>query len=793
MIESTAARNVGARIKPVEDRKLISGRGSYLDDIQLPAMGHAAFARSPHAHARVKGIDVSQALELPGVLAVRTGPELNSAVPPLRLGADFPHVVPVDITPLASDRVRYVGEAVAIVVATDRYVAEDAVDLIKVDYEPLPPVLDPIAGAQGAGTPLYDGMDSNIVARKQGWVGDTESALRQAHLVVKDTFRQQRYTHIPMECRGILADWNPGSESLTLRGSFQMAHALRALFAEALGLAENKVRIVVPDVGGAFGQKSQVYGIDLAVCLASMELGIPVKWTEDRQENLLASGHAREHIIELEVAVESDGTILGVRAHLIDDIGASPLHPWPADSWVSHAVSHLPNHYKFPAYSWETVTVLTNKSPEAPYRGPGSAASSWAMEGTIDIIARELGLDPVEIRMRNMVLAQDQPYVSPGGNLLENLSSVETFEQALEMVGYPNLLREQQEARKKGRYLGIGIGSFSSGAAADEAMNPVNLGLKGSGQEVATVRMLPTGRVQAFTSVSPHGQGLETTLAQILSDELGVPMDTVEILHGDSDMPAEGGGTWGDRSAILGGGAIIVASRDLKGKLVRAASRMLEAREQDLDLRDGYIVSTNGPQEKLPVADLASAIFQGTGIFSQDMVEGTLTSTRRYEYPKRGGASNGAHVAVVEVDGETGAIEIVRYVGVEDVGQAINPIVVEGQIRGCVAQGLGGVLLEELTYDGSGQLLTTTFMDYLIPEATDLPDIEIQLYHNPTPDTLGGFKSAGEGGICGAICALSNAVADALSPFGVRINELPLKPHRILELMGKVPKTSHES
>ena len=439
------------------------------------------------------------------------------------------------------------------------------------------------------------------------------------------------------------------------------------------------------------------------------------------------------------------------------------------------------------------MTVLTNKSPEAPYRGPGSAAASWAMEGAIDIIARELCLDPVEVRMKNIIRAEDQPYESPGGNLLEYVSSVETLEQALEIVDYPGLRREQQEARKKGRYLGIGIGSFSSGAAADESTNPVNLGLKGSGQEVATVRMLPTGRVQAFSSVSPHGQGLETTLAQVLSDELGVPMDTVEILHGDSDMPAEGGGTWGDRSAILGGGAIIVASRDLKSKLIRAASRMLEAREQDLDLQNGYIVSTDGPQEKLPVTDLANAIFEGTGTFSQDMVEGTLTSTRRYEYPKRGGASNGAHVAVAEVDAETGEIEIVRYVGVEDVGQAINPIVVEGQIRGCVAQGLGGVLLEELTYDGSGQLLTTTFMDYLVPEATDLPDIEVSLYHNPTPDTLGGFKSAGEGGICGAVCAVSNAVADALSPFDVRINELPLKPNRVLELIGKVPNASRES
>lgn len=790
MVESTVKpKSVGARIKPVEHRKLVTGYGNYIDDIQLPRMAHAAFLRSPYAHAYIKEIDTSKAKNLPGVLAVRTGQELNSRVRPLRIGDGLPGVKPLEVTPLAVDKVRMVGDAVAVVVATDRYVAEDALELIEVQYEPLPVEVDPEKAARGEGVPIHDHLNDNIISYEEGNAGDIDEAYRKADRIIKETFRHQRCTHVPMECRGMIAHWNPGARNLTVWGSLQWTYPQRNLLADIFHLPENKVRVIVPDVGGAFGQKGQIYPGDLAVCLMSIELGVPVKWIEDRRENLTACSQAREHIVEIEAAVKNDGTILGLRARVIDDIGAYALYPWVPNSWVGIIIAYLPNHYKIPNYKWEAICVLTNKPPEAPYRGPGHAIGSWAREGLIDIIARELGLDPLEVRLKNIVREEDQPYHSSNGWILENVSPLETLEQALQAIGYRDFRAEQQRARKANRYLGIGIGSFTNENGANERDIPINLGLKNAGQEVATVRMQPTGRVQAFVSVAPHGQGLETSLSQVLADELGVPMETIEVLHGDSDMPADGAGTFADRSAILGGGAVILAGRELRKKMLKIASHLLEIPEDDLEIQDGYALSRSTPEKRLAVFDIAQAAFSDPGAFPAGL-EGGLVSTRRYEYPTRRATSNGAHVAIVEVDVETGKVDIKRYVAVEDCGRVINPMIVEGQIRGCVAQGLGGVLLEHMVYDQSGQPLTATFLDYLLPEATDVPDIEVHLFDNPSPFTLGGFKSAGEGGICGSVAAIINAVADALAPFNIRINRLPLKPDRILQMIGKIPQAS---
>ncbi len=784
MAESSSRKGyVGSRVKPVEDPKLITGHGNYIDDIQLPRMAHAAFLRSPHAHAYLKAINISRARELPGVLAIRTGKELKPRVRRVGIGEGIPGIEPIPVSPLATDKVRFVGEAVAVVVATDRYVAEDALDLIDVQYEPLPPEMDPERAARGEGEPIHEALSSNIAHSNKNSVGDIEEAYDRADRVIKETFRQQMTTHVPMECRGLIAHWNPGAKSLTLRASLQFAHIERTLLADIIDLPEHKIRVIVPDVGGGFGQKSQVYPEDLTVCLLSMELGIPVKWIEDRRENLMASSHGRAHMVHVEAPITNDGIVLGLRAQFIDDIGAYPLYPWAPHTWVMLAAAHLPNHYKIKNYQWESLCVYTNKTPEAPYRSPGNAFSTWVMEGLMDIVARDLGLDPVEVRLKNIVRKADEPYETAGGATLENISSVETLEQVQRLIGYQDFRKEQEEARKRGRYLGLGIGSFTNGNAADEKSNPARHGIKGAGQEVATVRMQPSGKVQAFTSVSPHGQGLETTLAQILADELGIPMDFIEILHGDSDMPAEGAGTWGDRSAILGGGAIILAGRDLRNKLLGVASHLMEVAKDDLHIQDGYVFSKSSPAERLAVSEVTQAAFADAEDFPPGL-EGGLVSTRRYDFPKRRAESNGAHMAIVEVDTETGKVKINRYIAVEDCGRVINPIIVEGQTRGCVAQGVGEVLLEEIAYDGAGQPLATTFMDYLLPQATDLPDIEMHLLDNPTPETLGGFKSAGGHGLCGSISAVSSAIADALAPFNVRVNTLPLKPDRILQMIG---------
>lgn len=783
----TTTKSVGSRVQPVEDRKLVSGAGSYIDDIQLPRMVHAAFLRSPHAHALIKSIDTSRAEALPGVLAVRTGRDLNPRLRPLKVGEGMDDVETIEIIPLALERVRMVGSSVAIVVATDRYIAEDALDLIDVEYEPLEPVIDPEAAARGEGLSLYDHMTNNIISTNRREVGDIDGAMSAADRVIKETYTQQRYTHVPMECRGIIAHWNPGSQDLVIRASIQFAHAARTMLADVLELPENKVRVIVPDVGGAFGQKGAFYPEDLAVYLMAMELGVPVKWIEDRRENLSASGHARQHSIELEMPVKNDGAILGMRVRIVDDIGCAPLYPIVPNNWALNALQHLPSHYRVPAYSWEAICVMTNKSPEAPYRGPGAAVASWAMESTLDAVARELDLDPADVRRKNIVRSEELPYDSVGDFTLSNISSLETMERALELIDYEGFRKEQKQARKEGRHLGIGIGSFTNGNAAN--MNPAKFGFKGAGKEVATVRLQSTGSVQLFTALSPHGQGLATTMGQVLADELGVSFDTIEVLHGDSDMPADGAGTWGDRSTIMGGGAVISVGRGLKKKIIQAGSLLLEAREEDLDVQDGYVFSKSSTDVRMSVADIAEAVYSG----ADELIgrfEGSLASTNHYEIPEKRAAANGCHVAIVEIDPGTGQIDIKRYIGVEDVGRVINPIVVEGQIRGCVAQGLGGVLFEQIVYDDSGQLLTNSFMDYLLPEATDIPDIEVHLFDNPTPDSLGGFKNAGEGGIPGSICAVSNAIADALAPLNVRINRLPLKPDRILELMGKVPKAS---
>jgi len=422
MAESTVkSRSVGARIKPVEHRKLVTGYGNYIDDIQLPRMAHAAFLRSPYAHAYIKEIDTSKAKNLLGVLVVRTGQELKARVRSIRIGDGLPGVKPLEVTPLAVDKVRMVGDAVAVVVATDRYVAEDALELIEVQYEPLPVEVDPEKAARGEGVLIHDYLDNNIASYNHGNVGDIDEAYRKADRIIKETFRQQRYTHVPMECRGMIVHWNPGARSLTVWVSQQWVHVQRTLLANLLDLPENRVRIIVPDVGGSFGQKNQVYPEDLAICLISIELGVPVKWIEDRRENLTACSHAREHIVELEAPVKNDGTILGLRARVIDDIGAYALYPWPANSWALQLISYLPNHYKIPNYHWEAICVLTNKAPEAPYRGPGHAAANWACEGLMDIIARELGLDPLEMRLKNIVRKEDEPYHSSNGRLTQVL------------------------------------------------------------------------------------------------------------------------------------------------------------------------------------------------------------------------------------------------------------------------------------------------------------------------------------------------------------------------------------
>ena len=788
----TRTRYVGAPLRAVDDQRKVAGTGQYIDDIELPRMVHAAFVRSEYPHARITSINTSAAEAMDGVLAVRTRKDF-AHVEPLRVGGMDPDAPLIGTPPLADGKVRMVGEPVAVVVATSRYVAEDALALVDVEYEPLPPMLD-MDTAQNEGAPLIqEDLRSNVALQAGDSEGDVEGALARADLIVRETFRSGRCTHTPMEGRGIIADWDRGRESLTVRASMQFAHVARNLLAKALDLPEHKVRVILPDVGGAFGQKCAIYPEDLCVSLLSMELGIPVKWVEIRSENLMASCHARDYEVEVEAAVQNDGTLLGMRVKVTNDMGAYGLYPWPFDIWPRGLATSLPGPSQVPSFQWETRCVLTNKAPGSPFRAPGVAVGSWAREAMIDLIARKLDLDPVEVRLKNL-----EPQSGSEEDVLALSESVlRTLNKAVESFDYHGFQSGKSETQGNGKRLGIGMGSYSWGRrrSARRSMQAWKTPATEGGfslaseisaaQEVATIRMLPNGRVEAFVSVSPHGQKLETTLAQVLADELGVRMESIEIIHGDSDLPAEGAGTWGDRSAKLGGGAIILASRDMKQKILHLAAHMLEAPESDLDIEDGHVVSRTSSEDKLPVSTIASRAHADPESFP-DGLEGGLISTRRYQDPGWVGGSTGTHIAVVEVDVETGQVSVLRYVAVEDCGRVINPMVVEGQIHGCIAQALGEVLLEELIYDDSAQLVTGTLMDYAIPRADDLPDIEVHLVGTPSTETLGGFKSAGEGGVCAAVPAIANAITDALSPFDARVNRLPMTPERVLRTAGQI-------
>jgi carbon-monoxide dehydrogenase large subunit len=785
-------RYVGAPLRAVDDLRKVAGTGQFVDDLYLPRTAYAAFLRSEHAHARIRGIDTSGAESHDGVLAVRTFEDYPH-VPPLRVGSMAPSDTLISTPLLANGKVRMVGEVVAVVVAGSRYVAEDAVGLIDVEYEPLPSIPD-AARAQSDNAPLiHEELRSNIVLRDGSTDGDVENALAEADVVVRETFKSGRCTHTPMECRGILADWDRGRHTLTIRASMQFAHAARNLMAKALDLPEHNVRVILPDVGGAFGQKCSIYPEDLCVSLLSMELERPVKWIESRTENLAASCHARDYEVELEAAAKNDGTITGMRAKVTNDMGAYGVYPWPFDMWARGLATSLPGPYRVPNFQWEIRCVLTNKAPGSPYRAPGVAIGSWAREAMIDLIARELSLDPVEVRLKNMAAGTGRPEES----LAPSAPTERTLREAIQASGYHEYRNNSVHSDTSGKRVGIGVGCYSWGQRrsarrssmawkAPAADGGFSLASElSASQEAATVRMLPNGRVEAFVSVSPHGQKLETTLAQILADELGVRIETIKVIHGDSNLPAEGAGTWGDRSAKLGGGAIILSGRDMKRKILGLAAHLLEAPAEELEIEDGNVVSRTDPDEKLPVAEIASLAHRDPERFP-DGLEGGLISTKRYQDPGWVGGSTGSHVAVVEVDIETGEVSILKYVAVEDCGRVINPMVVEGQIHGCIAQALGEVLLEELVYDETAQLVTGTLMDYAIPRADQMPDIEVRLLGEPSEETLGGFKSAGEGAFCAAVPAISNAISDALAPAGPSISLLPVTPERVVRAAGRL-------
>ncbi|HEX6288045.1 MAG TPA: molybdopterin cofactor-binding domain-containing protein [Herpetosiphonaceae bacterium] len=774
-------RFIGRRVQRVEDPRFLLGRGQYIADIKLPRMAHVAFLRSPHAHARLTRIDTTRARALPGVFGVYTGEMLvGKLARPMMIVGNPPVTKTTRSYPLAVDKVRFVGDPIAVVVASSRYVAEDALDLIEVDYERLPVVID-AEQAIAAGAPLVDeDLGDNILAQYAQEMGDVAGAFATADTIVSAVFRQHRQTHVPLETRGGIADWDVARQAMLYYASTQAPHKLRDMLAALLGLPAHKLRVITPDVGGGFGQKSILQREDVVLCLIARELGRPVKWIEDRIENLSAGHHAREETCYIEAAVRSDGTILGMRSRLFTDAGAYPAIPLPAQMFTYLGASYIPGHWNIASYGFEAYTVATNKCPVGPFRAPPNIYSVVS-EGIIEVIAHELGLDSVDVRRKNIVRREDQPYMTTMGFPLIFLSIDEAFEKALDLIDYPQFRHEQAQARQQSRYLGLGIATYiEPGAFSNQVYH--SMGSEISGWDSATVRVEPTGQVTVMVGLLNHGQGLDTTLAQVVAEELGVDMADVTILYGDTARDPYGAGTQSSRSAVVGSGATSHASRTIREKILRIAAHLLEAAPEDMELRGGGRVGVKGvPDREVTLKDIAhTAHFHLAGL-PEGETPG-LETIGRYD-PPFASFSNATHACVVEVDVATGQVRIDRYVVVEDCGTMLNPMVVDGQILGATVQGIGGVLYERLAYDHDGHPLAMTLADYLLPTAADVPAVRIEHIVTPSPLTPYGVKPMGEGGVLGAVPAVMNAIADALAPFGVRVTEQPFTPPRIRELL----------
>jgi carbon-monoxide dehydrogenase large subunit len=744
-------------------------------DVELPRMLHVAFVRSPHAHARIRGVDTAAARAADGVAAIATGADADLAPHRLEARSALPGYVMTGQPILAWPEARFVGEPVVAVVARDRYAAEDAAALVSVDWEPLPAALDLVDPAR-AGVAVHEAAPGNVLLARRFESGQVEAALATAAAVVERVFRTNRQTAVPLEGRAGVADWSPGEGKLTLWLGTQVPHLVRHALAEMLALPENRIRVVAPDVGGGFGVKAVLYPEDVALCLLAMRLGRAVKWVEQRREGFLASAHARDHRYEVRAGFDRDGRLLALDARIACNAGAYSVFPWTAGIEALMAGGLLAGPYKVPHYRCEVAAVATHTTPAGPYRGVARPATTFVMERVLDLGARALGLDPVAVRRINLIGPADLPYTSATRLVHDCGSYPVCFEQVVETIDYTAFRAEQARLRREGRYLGIGFANYNELTGLGQAASAGPRMPFRTGHEGATLRMDPSGAVTVLAGVTSQGQGLETTMAQLAAAELGLPLDAVRVIFGDTDATPFGLGAFASRQAVIGGGAVTRAARALREKIAAIAAHLLEAAAADLEVADGRIAVRGMPARGLSMADVARVAHLETHRLPPGTEPG-LEATRFYD-PIRGTFAAGAQAAVVEVDVATGRVQIRRYVCVEDTGRVINPLIVEGQVQGAIAQGIGGALLEHLVYDEAGQLLAGTLMEYALPTAADVPAFELAHVEVPA-ENLVGVRGVGEGGTLGPPAVLANAVADALAPFGTEVNELPITPARL--------------
>ena len=763
------ATYTGQSLRRREDHQLIQGHGSFVDDMTLPGMLHAAVLRSPHAHARILSLDASAALAMPGVVEVLTPKDIANTVKDIhpRPWQRIEDMNAPEHPVLAKGKVCYVGQPVAVVVAEDRYLAKDALDLIEVEYDPLAPVMDPFWAAEEDSPPIHEAMGSNVALRIYEGPGDVEDTFAGAACVVRQRFSGLRISAAPMEGRAMLAHYQPEEKFLTLWTSTQGPHTVKAYLSELLNLPLDNVRVIAPDVGGGFGQKVEVWPEEMAISHLSIRLERPIKWVEERMENLLAY-HGRGMAADVEAAARSDGTILGMRFRIVTDLGAYFLLATASPTFnVAHRVA---GPYDIPHMDVECLGTITNKPPTGPYRGAGGPEAAFFTERTMDLVARELGLDPVEVRRRNFISPEAFPYSTATGLTYDSGNFAAATDKALELADYDGWRARQRTQDPQGPLMGVGVCTVVKASGGVGRARTSN----------ALVRIDPTGQISVFTEISPHGQGTETSFAQIAADALGVSVENVKILHGDTAMLSAGQGTFASRGLAVGGSAVYVGVQEARKKVTHIAARLLNCSPEEIELREGTAFNTRDPEQAMAFSEVASTAHR-PDLLPEGMEPG-LEFPVSFTLPANP-FGFAAHVAVAEVDRGTGEIRLLRYAAVHDCGRLINPMIVEGQIHGAIAQGIGEALGEGMVYSLEGQPLTSSLMDYALPSAEDMPVILLDMVETPSPTNPLGIKGIGELPTVAAPVAVANAVMDALADTGVGHLDLPLTPEKVWQAL----------
>ena len=772
---------IGERVKRREDPRLIQGRATYVDDIKLVGMKHLVFKRSDIAHGRIRSIDTSAAEAMDGVDAVFTGAQIAEFLAPMPIGTPFPspphHAVAVDV-------VRYVGDPVAVVVARDRYVAKDGADAIVVQYDPLPAVVDPELAMTGQPTVIHADFPNNLAVAlvpsgsgvdASGTVDDStvDKAFAEADVVISQRMLNQRLVPNAIEPRGVVAHYEPGKDSMTIWSSTQNPHILRSFIAALNGMGQDRVRAIAPEVGGGFGCKINIYGEEYVASAISKQLGEPVKWIEDRSEAFVATTHGRDILAYVDLAARRDGTVLGLKLRLIADIGAYNMLLTAAIPTLTMMM--LNGSYRIPAIRATLTEVFTNKTPTDAYRGAGRPEATYFVERAMDMLARELRMDPAELRRRNFIAPDQFPFATQMGTVYDSGDYGKALDAALKAADWDRLKGERDAAKAEGRLVGLGLAMYVEVSGLGPSSS-----LPTGGWEHSQVTIERDGRISATTGASPHGQGNETTFAQMLADQFGVPIEHVTIHHGDTGIVKQGIGTFGSRSQAVGGAALHMAGGKVKSKMARFAAAMLEAHEDDLVFENGTIAVKGSPASGKSFAEVAAFAYIPVPLPAG--LEPGLSDEAFFE-PSNNTYPFGCHIAMVEVDRETGEPTLLKLVAANDAGNLINPLIVEGQLHGGLAQGIGQAMVEEVVYGDDGQLLTGSFMDYSIPRATDFPRFELESTVTPTPVNPLGAKGVGEAGTLGAAPCVVAAAVDALSGFGVTHIDMMLRPEKLWRII----------